>query len=280
MKRKTLCFVLMATLLAGCRYEKKEFTTRNLSGEQCFLMVFDQAVFDDIDTVGLSISYSVAWPEQGLLSPGALHELRYLTFCDSTAPTVEEAVERWKSSLDFFFDDESMSMHEVDSLDFAVRFYSYYNLESTCRQDSDLAVFAIMNESYHFGAAHGLHSADYLTVDKETGNAIHLTDLVADTNLLCEAVARAIQDLDVNKETRECLFDEFKAVDRMPMPRNFTVDSARNNITVYYGLYEIACYACDIQQVVLPIYWLSKHVPLTPYAKRLFGPEGYIEEGR
>lgn len=36
-------------------------------------------------------------------------------------------------------------------------------------------------------------------------------------------------------------------------------------------------FACGIQSVVLPIFWLSKHVPLTPYAKRLFGPGSYIE---
>jgi hypothetical protein len=81
----------------------------------------------------------------------------------------------------------------------------------------------------------------------------------------------------VNKDTRECLFDEFVDVERMPLPRNYTIDSARNSIIVYYGLYEITCYACGIQEITLPIFWLSKHVPLTPYAKRLFGPDSYIQ---
>ena len=116
-----------------------------------------------------------------------------------------------------------------------------------------------------------------LTVDIETGNAIHLTDLVTDTNLFCEAVARAIQDLDVNSDVYESLFEEFMDTNRMPLPSNFTIDSARNSINVYYGIYEIAAYCYGIQVVNLPIFWLSKHVPLTPYCKRLFGPGCSVE---
>lgn len=62
------------------------------------------------------------------------------------------------------------------------------------------------------------------------------------------------------------------------MPASFFIDSARNDITVGYDLYDIQPYACGIPTVVLPIFWLSKHVELTPYAKRLFGPDSYIKE--
>ena len=44
------------------------------------------------------------------------------------------------------------------------------------------------------------------------------------------------------------------------------------NITLVYQIYHIAPFASGIQEVVLPIFWLSKHIPLTPYAKRIFGP--------
>ena len=100
---------------------------------------------------------------------------------------------------------------------------------------------------------------------------------MTDTALLCEAIARAIQDLDVNKDIRECLYEEFGDAERMPNNFNFLIDSARNGIIVEYGLYEIAPYACGIQSVYLPIFWLSKHVPLTAYAKKIFGPDSYIE---
>ncbi len=63
----------------------------------------------------------------------------------------------------------------------------------------------------------------------------------------------------------------------MPMPDDFFIDCTRSAIIVNYGLYHIAPYACGIQSVVLPIFWLSKHVDLTPYSKRLFGPGSYIE---
>lgn len=280
MKRLTLCLVLGALLLAGCKHETKEFTTHSVSGERCYLQVFDEPFFGDIDTVGVKITYSIVWPEKDLMNMAAVRELQYLYFGDSTVNDIADAPDYWldPDGIDgwFFYAEETAKILPVDSID-EENGYSYIILESTCSQDSNLAVFTIQQESYPFGAAHGLHSTDFLTVDLETGNAIHLADLVTDTNMLCEAIAHAIQDLDVNKDTRECLFDEFIDVERMPLPRNFTIDSARNGIIVYYGLYEITPYCCGIQEVTLPIFWLSKHVALTPYAKQLFGPGCSIE---
>lgn len=279
MKRLTFVLALTALLLSGC-HKKKEFNTYTVSDEHCFIQVFDEPFLGDIDTVGNKISYSIVWPNKGTVSEKALRELQYLYFDDSTVTDIANAPDYWMApdGIDgwFFYPDETAKIIRVDSIDEELE-YSYIDLQGTCTVDCNLAVFTVHQESFPFGAAHGLHSTSFLTIDLETGNAIHLTDLVTDTNMLCEAIAHAIQDLDVNKDTRECLFDEFTDVERMPLPRNFTIDSARNGIIVYYGLYEIAPYACGIQSVVLPIYWLSKHVPLTPYAKRLFGPGSYIE---
>ena len=277
MKRLPICLALATILLTGCTHEPREITTHTISNNQCYLLIFDENLFDNVDTVGLEIGYSVEWPDKGVMSPAAMRELQYLCFGDSTAATVEDAAKQWLASVSYLDDDDALRKKQVDSLDNTIQFYSYYSLESSCWQDSSIAVFTVKSESYRFGGAHGVYSVDFLTVDKATGNAIHLTDLVADTNLFCEAIAHALQDLDVNKDTRECLFDEFVDVERMPLPHNYTIDSARNSIIVYYGLYEITCYACGIQEVTLPIFWLSKHVPLTPYAKRLFGPDSYFQ---
>lgn len=275
-----LLIALAVLLLTGCKNEPKEMTTYTVSGERCYLQVFDEPFFGDIDTVGVKITYSIVWPEKGLMNMAAVRELQYLYFGDSTVNDIVDAPDYWldPDGIDgwFFYAEETAKILPVDSID-EENGYSYIILESTCSQDSNLAVFTIQQESYPFGAAHGLHSTDFLTVDLETGTAIHLADLVTDTNMLCEAIAHAVQDLDVNKDIRECLFDEFIDVERMPLPRNFTIDSARNGIIVYYGLYEITPYCCGIQEVELPIFWLSKHVPLTPYAKRLFGPGCSIE---
>lgn len=272
--RITLWLLLAALLFAGC-HKKKEFSTYTVSGERCYLQIFDEPYIFDLDTVGSKITYSIVWPDEGTVSEAALRELQYLYFYDSTVSDIADAPDYWldPDGIDgwFFYDDETAKVVAVDSLDETLD-YSYIDLEGTCTRDSNLAVFTVHQESFAIGAAHGLHSTSFLTVDLETGNAIHLTDLVTDTNLLCEAVAHAIQDLEVNKDIRECLFDEFRDVERMPLPHNFIIDSARNSISVFYGLYEITPYACGIQAVTLPIFWLSKHVDLTPYAKRLFGP--------
>ena len=276
MKKLILCLAVAAVLMAGCKQEPKVFTTHTLSGSRCYLAIFDEALYDNVDTVGVEIRYSVAWPDEGVMTPQAMRELQYLYFGDSTA-TVEEAAARWLTSSFCYDDEEGIRKQERDSIDVPVDGLSSAIIKGYCEMDSTLAVFTASRESFCFSAAHGIYSSDFLTIDRETGKSVHLADLVTDTNLLCEAIAHAIQELDVNKETYECLFDEFKEVDRMPMPANFLVDSARNGISVFYGLYEITPYSCGIQEITLPIFWLSKHVPLTPYAKRLFGEGCSIE---
>lgn len=275
MKRLTLCIMLAAVLLAGCNHDKKEFTTTNFSGQKCYLLTYDEAMGPWGTTMGLKKSYSVAWPEKGLLSAAAERELLQLCFGDSTSANIDKAANAWIAKPYIYEEDgEAPHVEAVDSLDESQEF-CYVDIESHVEHDSALATFIVRTEIYAMGA-HGFYTADYLTVDLKSGNTIHLTDLVADTNLLCEAIARAIQDLEVNKDLRECLYDEYQNADRMPLPHNFIVDSARNSITVVYGLYEIQPYACGIPSVTLPIFWLSKHVELTPYAKRLFGPDSYI----
>lgn len=284
MKHTTILILLAALLLAGCKHGNQEtseetapqFTTHTVSGEQCYLVTFDQERDPWGIDFGTKASFSLTWPDKDILSPEAERELLLLCFMDSTATNFDEAAQRWLATPFSYEDEMDCERKPVKSID-EDSDYSYMHLESSCSEDSTLATFIIKTESFIFGAAHGMYSVDYLTVDKATGNAVHLDDLVTDTNLLCEAIAHAIYDLDVNKETRECLFDEFRDVDRMPLPSNFVIDSARNNIIVVYALYELTPYACGIQNIVLPIFWLSKHVPLTPYAKRLFGPGSYIE---
>ena len=83
-------------------------------------------------------------------------------------------------------------------------------------------------------------------------------------------IARAVEDLTVNSDVQKALFDVNP--ERLPVTADFTIDSTRSTITLVYQVYEIASYADGIQEIVLPIFWLSKHIPLTPYAKSLFGP--------
>lgn len=274
MKKLTLCLSLAVLLLAGCRHEIKDFDrfeTASLSGEQWYFITC--ASEWDSDTGSMKNSYDIVWPEEGWLSPAAMRELMFRYFDDSTSATIEEAANRWLESVVYYADpDNNCIKKRVDSSEIPMGEYCYYHLESTCERDSNLVTFVINTDCYWAGAAHGLYSSTSVVADLNTGEIVHLTDLVADTNLLCEAIAHAIQDLEVNKEVRECLFDEFRNVERMPMPEDFFIDSTRSTIVVNYGLYHIAPYACGIQSVVLPIFWLSKHVALTPYAKRLFGP--------
>lgn len=279
MRRSIVFIVLMALLTAGCHHKTKgdgqpatdKFSTHTLSDQLCYITTYDEEVGPWGNSVGAKVSYAVVWPDEGTVSAAALRELQYFYFGDSTANSVEEAAKSWLSKSFFGEEDNGGKKQFVESIDEDSE-YSYMNLESNCTQDSTLVTFTKTSEGFIAGAAHDMYAEEYLTIDLETGNVVHLHDLVSDTSLLCEAIAHALHDLDINTGLLDCIFDEFRTVERMPMPRNFLIDSARNGITVYYGLYEIAPYACGIQEVTLPIFWLSKHAPLTPYAKRIFGP--------
>ena len=145
------------------------------------------------------------------------------------------------------------------------------NVASTVTRDSNLVTMLVTSDTYMAYAAHGLYMIDYVVMDLDTKKIVHLNDLV-DTAQLGEVIVRAIEDLEVNKDTRDCMFEEYRTAGRVIVPDNFFIDSTRSVINVVFQQYDITPYACGIQTVSLPIFWLSKHIPLTPYCKELFGP--------
>lgn len=268
MKKIIILFAATCLLLASCN--TKRFSTTDIAGIQNYILTFVPGEFPIGDTIYVCKSYNLQWPAAGTLTPEATDELLALCFGDSAANDVNTTAKRWLADM-LFYSDWDATVLPADNVD-SLCPLGYDHVETTCWHDSSLVTFLIKSETYVPLAAHGIYSADYLTVDLATGHAIHLEDLVVDTVLLGQAIARAIQDLDVNRDVRECLFDEYIDAERMPLSHNYFIDSTRSCLIINYGLYEIACYACGIQSVTLPIYWLSKHVPLTPYAKRIFGP--------
>jgi hypothetical protein len=271
MKKIAFTLFIVSLLMFGCKQEPKSFSTHNVSGNKYWITTYA----NEGEKIGAEVSYDIVWPDQGVISAAAERELITICFGDSSSKSFDEALRKWVGNA-HIVEDGYGEYTPVDKLD-TIEVGESHTLESSCRVDSTLALFIIKRYDYAFHAAHGLYSVDYLTVDLNSGETAHITDLVTDTALLCEAIARAIQDLDVNKDIRECLYEEFGDAERMPNNFNFLIDSVRNGIIVEYGLYEIAPYACGIQSVYLPIFWLSKHVPLTAYAKKLFGPDSYIE---
>ena len=234
------------------------------------LLTADEQYWPEGDTLGVENCYSLVWPAEGMLSPEAERELLLRCFGDSTATTFEEAAERWLNNS-WMYEDDQPTLHKqiVDSIPVSLM-YNYSKLESEYTSDREIGTFRISDETFAAYAAHGLYACQYVNIDLNTRQIIHLNDLV-DTNSLGEIIVRAVEDLDVNKETLDCLFDDYKQTGRLPVPQDFLIDSTRSTITLVYQLYEIAPYACGIQSIVLPIFWLSKHTPLTPYAKELFG---------
>lgn len=274
-------FIIAACLLAfGCNRtnggdsdsdtiatnNSKTFATRTLAGEQNFLVSSEEEFPMAGNTIGLRNSYNIVWPAENMMSADAERELIHIYFCNDKIDDLETAAHRWLNDASFYAEDGA-KVTPVDKIDDS-SFYSYFKIESKCEQQDDIATLIIWRESCAVGAAHGFYSCEYVNVDVNSGNIIHLNDLV-DTSQLGPVIVRAVEDLAVNKEVQEALFDQNP--ERLPVPADFTIDSTRSTITLVYQLYEIASYADGIQEIVLPIFWLSKHIPLTPYAKSLFG---------
>ena len=278
-------FIIAACLLAiGCNRTNggdndtiapdsiKTFTTETLTGEQNFLVYSDEEFPFAGNTIGLRNTYNIVWPTEGMMTPEAERELVHIYFCNDKINDLETAASRWINDASFYAEDGA-KVTPVDKIDDS-SFYSYFKIESRCEQQDDIATFIIWRENYAVGAAHGLYSSEYVNVDINSGNIIHLNDIV-DTSQLGPVIVRAVEDLSVNSDVQTALYDA--NLKRLPIPADFTIDSTRSTITLVYQVYEIASYAEGIQEIVLPIFWLSKHIPLTPYAKRIFGPACSID---
>lgn len=271
MKKQLLCILMASALLASCHDRQNEFKTYNYDDRRAFLLTADEQLWPGGDTLGVDNSYSIQWPASGTLTPEAEAELLLRCFADSAATSFSQAADRWLSHT-WLYEEGSPAIHThpVDSLG-SREMYNYAKMTGTIRRDSNLATLSLNTETFAAYAAHGLYTAEYIVMDLVTKKIVHLNDLV-DTASLGEIIIRAIEDLTVNKDVNDCLFDECRAAGRVNVPRDFYIDSTRSVIYLVFQLYDIAPYACGIQTVSLPIFWLSKHTPLTPYCKELFGP--------
>ena len=262
----TLVLLTLATL-CGCHRGENEFSTTLREDSSQMILTQTDDYWPDGDTLGLKNSYSLVWPDEGVLTPEAEQELLLRCFGDSNATSFEQAADRWLNTSWLYM--PSLKKQAVDSLPDGMP-YNYGELRSEYSANGNIGTFSIFEECSAHLAAHGMYFAQYLNIDLNTRQVIHLNDLV-DTALLGEVIVRAIEDLTVNKDVLDCLFVDYQQTGRLPVPQDFLIDSTRSTITLVYQLYEIAPYACGIQNIVLPIFWLSKHIPLTPYAKELFG---------
>lgn len=275
--KRTLCLSLItiSILSIGCSKKLSTFTTHNMNGECGFIVKTDPKMFDEDQGVGNS--YTLVWPDKGMISKEAEKELIIQTFGDSTATTADEAAKRFLKNhwLDY---DGIKAVHTqiLDSIPYGL-FCTHCNVSNKVSQDSNLVTFTTFTDFYYAGAAHGSYIVEYLTYDRKKKRVVHLNDLV-DTSKLGEIIVRAVQDLTVNKEVLDCMFDEYKTAEKIIVPDNFFIDSTRSTINIVFQQYDITPYACGLQTVVLPIYWLSKHTPLTPYAKKVFGEGSYLRE--
>ena len=193
--------------------------------------------------------------------------------------TMDEAGQKflgrtWVEDDEYLFGGMEPKKVKLDS----VRFwpYNYATVKGEVRQDGQLLHFSVNKEEFVAYAAHGTYSFHSLIVDRATGKAVRLADLM-DTAGIGRVMIRALEELEKNKEngnSTECLSDEYTKC--LPEPDGFTMDSNRTVVTAFYNIYSVQAYGCGMLFVDMPVDWLSGQVTLTPYGKKIFG----IEEGK
>lgn len=278
MKNKLIAILFVTIgILTGCNKPLGSFATISIAGSHCFMVKTDDPYLpEEMNPYGVENSYTLVWPLKGMMTPEAEKELIRQVFADSTAASVKEASDKWLKNM-WLYDDEvkAVSTKPLDKVDNQKQ-YTYAHLQNSVREDGELVTFTNATETFLAGAAHGAYVVEYFTYDRKKKRVLHLNDLV-DTAQMSEVVVRAIQDLTVNKEVLDCMYDEYRTAEKIIVPDNFFIDSTRSTINIVFQQYDITPYACGLQTVVVPIYWLSKHTELTPYAKKLFGKESYIK---
>ncbi len=279
MKKIIPFFALMLVMwLSACQHTAdNNRPTQLFQDSRSILLTSEKQLWPEGDTLGVDNRYSLFWPADGLLSPEDEREIILRVFGDSTATNFQQAADKWLNNSWIYEDGlPILQKRLVDTLPVGIH-YNYAKIESDVVADSNLLTFVFNQEGLVAFAAHGLYATHYITVDLDTRRIVHLNDLV-DTSRLGEVIVRAVQDLVTNKATFDNLFGEYQHAATLPIPTDFYIDSTRSTINLVYQLYEISPYCNGIQTVVLPIFWLSKHIPITPYAKTIFGPGAYLPD--
>ena len=126
-----------------------------------------------------------------------------------------------------------------------------------------LLTYSLSTYSFMAGAAHGIYGTNYATFDLKTEKAVILSDVIADTTLLRNAIFKAIKNnYDYDKDD---LFIPDNGL--LPLPRDFFIDGTV--LHAIYQVYEIASYAQGM--IDAPIYpYLLKPEEI----KQLYTPYG------
>ena len=286
MKRRFVFLSVAAFLMAGCVSQPEEgeqyemLPIHVVTGESCF----EIKACDTVPIVGdvyldVQNEFTLAWPDLEMFDASVRKELMFMAFGDSSCATMDEAGQKflgrtWVEDDEYLFGGMEPKKVKLDSV--RVWPYNYATVKGEVRQDGQLLHFSVNREEFVAYAAHGTYSFHSLIVDRATGKAVRLADLM-DTAGIGRVMIRALEELEKNKEngnSTECLSDEYTKC--LPEPDGFTMDSNRTVVTAFYNIYSVQAYGCGMLFVDMPVDWLSGQVTLTPYGKKIFG----IEEGK
>lgn len=266
MRLYTLLICAVGLMAVGCQPTSKNIHITRLTDSGFYNCIAATAT----DTVRFCVEkrYDIHWPKE---APVPLQEaLAKIAFGLSDID--------WEDAcMDYV---EALILDEGETLQRAVRVDHLTDCKNTdalrrgmividSRKDKELYCFEIKQEQTSFGSSKGVTTAHYVTYNNKKHKIVTLNDLV-DSAQLGPVIVRALEDLEVNKDADSVLKEAYR--EAVPVTGNFYIDSSRSTLQLVYQPGEIAPEDCGIQTVVVPVFWLSKHLKLTHYGKDLFGP--------
>ncbi len=264
----TLLAAALCLLAIGCNRQPKEFSYHTYKGERSW-----QIDLDDSTTSWVANSYELQWPDKGCLSATAERELLKAVFGSYAGGDIHRSCENFLNSQGLLEDaeDTHYPCYQVDAVPDTIE-HTEQQINVFCESTDRLATVTVTSYIFPQGAAHGSYDIMPIVFDRQSGERIHLEDIV-DTNQLGHIVARAIDRLPANSDVKECLFDEFVGLQSMPVSKVFTINDAMDTVRLVYGLYWLTPYACGIQEVALPVAMLRENMALTDRGQKLFAGE-------
>ena len=250
---------------------------RNMSVVKNMVYLDDQYV-EDGDTMYISNTFEAFWPEviNGKPCTGLQHALlNGITGTESSekvhAPytrlddrTIDEIL--WPFEPSFINRSKVKAIDKLPELPYG---YTSNDVKVKLKDlGKSLVTYEIYTYFYMYHAAHGIYGIWHITYDLDRDRAVALTDIVADTTMLRDAIKYGL------KENNEIDWDELFLPESniLPLPRDFYIEECC--LHAVYQVYEIASYARGMIDVPVYIYTQDSeniHRMFTPYGLELLG---------
>ena len=276
--RTLIAIAIIAMVATACAKNKTDDNLcqfRNISIVKN--MVWTNSDYLEGETMYICNTFEAFWPEvingkpckalqQALLdgiSSSESSDKAHAPYTQLNDETIDDIM--WPFEPDFV---DRSAVKEIDKLPDLPDGYTSNDVKLSLKNlGKRLVTYEINTNFYMYHAAHGIYGVWHVTYDLNREKAVALTDIIADTTLLRDAIKQGLL------ENNEIDWDELflPETNVLPLPSDFYIEDGC--LHAVYQVYEIACYAQGMIDVPVYIYAQSPEDAkrlLTRYGQELF----------